>query len=131
MHPQMGPRVLAAETPPGLRRFLTTTALMAATRLTPLFQGDRSAAYWREMVELDWGRPFLFLYSADDPLCDAEKLQQLIETKRARGQRVQAVRWEDSEHCGHLKRHRAEYEATLVAFLQGLRLGGVGPRPRL
>ena len=129
MHPHMGPKVLAADTPPGIWRFLRTSALVALTTLTPLFQGDRPVNYWREMTELDWGRPFLFLYSADDPLCDAAKLQGLIETKRAWGQRVTAVRWEASEHCGHLVRHRGEYEAALVGFLR--ELGGAGPRPRL
>jgi len=38
----------------------------------------------REMLDLDWGCPFLFLYSADDPLCDVRKLEELINDKRQR-----------------------------------------------
>lgn len=36
------------------------------------------------MAQLDWGKPFLFLYSQDDPLCDAAKLDELIQEKRSR-----------------------------------------------
>ena len=36
------------------------------------------------MLELDWGCPFLFLYSADDPLCDVHTLEELINDKRQR-----------------------------------------------
>jgi predicted alpha/beta-fold hydrolase len=36
------------------------------------------------MLDLDWGCPFLFLYSADDPLCDVRKLEELINDKRQR-----------------------------------------------
>jgi hypothetical protein len=36
------------------------------------------------MERLDWGKPQLFLYSQDDPLCDADKLSEIIERKRQR-----------------------------------------------
>lgn len=40
------------------------------------------------MARLDWGKPFLFLYSRDDHLCDAAKLDGLIQEKRSRWVRV-------------------------------------------
>jgi hypothetical protein len=74
------------------------------------------------MARLDWGAPSLFFYSADDPLCDVVKLEELIADKRRRGQRVTARRWEESEHCGHFKRHKERYSQLLLAFLD--RVGG-------
>ena len=70
------------------------------------------------MRELHLGGHMLYLYSTDDPLCDAEKLRELIAAKKkGAGQDVTAVEWKESEHCGHLKRHREEYEAALQRFL--------------
>jgi predicted alpha/beta-fold hydrolase len=68
------------------------------------------------MRNLELG-PCLYLYSDDDPLCDAKKLTELIETKRKAGQDITSIRWERSEHCGHLKNHKVEYEETLKRFL--------------
>jgi len=68
------------------------------------------------MRNLDVG-PCLYLYSDDDPLCDAEKLSELIETKKIAGQEVISIQWETSEHCGHLKHHKTEYIETLRRFL--------------
>lgn len=76
------------------------------------------------MAALNWGLPFLFLYSLDDPLCDALKLKELIAEKRSRGQIVEAVEWEKSEHCGHLKHHKDEYATALTAFLEKVMAGG-------
>jgi pimeloyl-ACP methyl ester carboxylesterase len=120
MHPHMGPRVIAANQPPGLRREMTTTTLMAMTKLTPLFQADRPNAYWNRMLSAGWDRPSLFLFSSDDPLCDAERLQSLIEEKQRRGQSVRWRRWEESQHCAHLKRHKDEYLECLKSFLDDL-----------
>ena len=61
--------------------------------------------------------PTLFLYSLDDPLCDAPKLQQLVdEKKRLKQQPVSSMHWESSEHCGHLKRHPQEYVHALQTY---------------
>ena len=67
------------------------------------------------MRRLDLG-PELYLYSIDDPLCDAEKLTELIENKQAAGKDISSVRWEESAHCGHLKFHTEEYEAALQKY---------------
>jgi len=83
------------------------------------------------MRDLDVG-PCLYLYSDDDQLCDAEKLSELIESRRAAGQDVVSIRWETSEHCGHLKHHRTQYMETLRRFLiekLGLAVAGMPPPP--
>ena len=43
------------------------------------------------MARLDWQNPFLFLYSQDDPLCDAAKLDGLVQEKHSRCVRHAAV----------------------------------------
>jgi hypothetical protein len=68
------------------------------------------------MRNLDLG-PCLYLFSDDDPLCDAKQLSELIETKKIAGQDVVSIRWHTSEHCGHLKHHKIEYIETLKTFL--------------
>jgi hypothetical protein len=86
--------------------------------------------------------PMLFLYSMDDPLCDGRMLAELVAAKRAAGHDVAEVCWPVSEHCGHLKVHREEYEAALKRHFGerlGVRLWGDAardtppppPRPRL
>lgn len=62
----------------------------------------------------------LYLYSADDPLCLADKLDELIAARRAAGADVEAVRWEASQHVGHLMRHPRRYRQALLGFLAGL-----------
>lgn len=129
MYMHLAKRVLEAEMPPSLRRTLAIATFSLSMRVTPLFYGDRPTLYWKEMKELHWGRPFLFLFSDDDPLCDAPKLKELIEEKRAMGQEVHAVCWAQSEHCGHLKLHREEYVGAMQEFLQQVS-GGAGARMR-
>jgi hypothetical protein len=68
------------------------------------------------MRNLDLG-PCLYLFSDDDPLCDAKKLSELIERKKIAGHDVVSIRWHTSEHCGHLKHHKVEYIETLKTFI--------------
>ena len=93
MHPGLGPRVIAAEQPPSLKRTAMVISLNAAFALTPLLYGDRPKLYWNAMREFNVG-PALYLYSDDDPLCDGRRLTELISDKRALGQDISAVRWE-------------------------------------
>lgn len=86
------------------------------------------------MRELNLG-PELYLYSVDDPLCDAVKLTELIGEKRAAaGKDISSICWEESAHCGHLKLHKQEYEAALRGFLTeklGIIINVPLPRARL
>ncbi|KAL4451602.1 hypothetical protein ABPG75_007264 [Micractinium tetrahymenae] len=121
MKPDSLQRVLSEAEPPGLARSLRAAYFSAASWL--LGAERRRRAFWANMLRLGgpgWGLPQLFLYSADDHLCDGAKLDELVAAKRAAGQRVSARRWQHSQHCGHFRRHREEYSQLLLDFLGGL-----------
>lgn len=108
----------ASSVPAGL---LALPAHMASIALTctvppPSLQPCRR----RNMRQLSLGRRSLYLFSDDDPLCLPDKLEQLIAARRAAGAEVQEVRWERSQHVGHLLKHYKEYTAALFGFLASL-----------
>lgn len=80
---------------------------------------QRADAFWAAMAgaPVRGGAPELYLFSDDDPLCDAEALAELVEARRRAGASVTAVRWPVSEHVGHFRCHPAEYEAAVERFL--------------
>ena len=117
----MGQRVIEETSPPGLARTLRSWGWWASVRVLPLVFGDRAEGYWRVWESLEWRDvPQLYLYSLDDHLCDAAKLQQLIALKRAQGHDVTARCWERSRHCTHLRLHPEEYREALLGWLQRL-----------
>lgn len=63
------------------------------------------------------GQRSLYVYSSDDPLCDAAKVDSLVAARRRAGHRVTAKRWAASQHVGHLRCHPEEYRQLLGAFL--------------
>ncbi|KAF6260960.1 hypothetical protein COO60DRAFT_1682550 [Scenedesmus sp. NREL 46B-D3] len=75
--------------------------------------------YWRSMRQLGMGGGrCLYLYSADDPLCDAAKLDELVAARqRQYGAAVTAKKWQHSKHVGHLLCHAEEYMAEVLRFL--------------
>lgn len=72
------------------------------------------------MQDLRLGPRSLYVYSEDDPLCDAARLDQLIASKRAAGADVAALRWQRSRHVAHLLQHYKEYTAAPSDFLRGV-----------
>jgi hypothetical protein len=84
----------------------------------------RQEEYWKCMVDIGAWCPTLHLYSMDDPLCDPEKLYELVMAKVDRGMDVSHRCWDVSAHCGHYKLHKAEYEEAVSAFVA--RSFGVG-----
>lgn len=84
--------VAAAATPPGFRRWLLARYIAANVWLRGWSGG--MAAYWDGLVRMGWGRPQLFLYSRDDPLANAARIDQLVAQKRALGQDVRARCWD-------------------------------------
>lgn len=119
-HPGMMQKVIAASEPPSMRRRLKSSYYAAMSALQPLLHPrspPRFQQFWGNMERLSWGRPLLFLYSADDPLCDAAKVDELVAEKRRRGQDVKARKWERSGHVAHLRHHSDEYTDLLLQFL--------------
>jgi pimeloyl-ACP methyl ester carboxylesterase len=113
-------KVIAASEPPSMRRRLKSSYFAAMSALQPLLHPrspPRFQQFWGNMERLSWGRPLLFLYSADDPLCDAAKVDELVAEKRRRGQDVKARKWERSGHVAHLRHHSDEYTDLLLQFL--------------
>lgn len=67
-------RVLETSEPPGLSRWLRSRAYSLGHRLRALAGADWGPAFWSNMQRLHWDCPMLFLYSADDVLCDGAKV---------------------------------------------------------
>ncbi len=82
-----------------------------------LLDSSRQRDYWRAMTDVGDLCPTLHLYSMDDPLCDSDKLYELIMDKVDRGMDVQHFCWDVSAHCRHYQLHKAEYEAAMSRFL--------------
>lgn len=78
-------RVIATTEPPGLRRWVRTKYFSLAASWVGWGE------FFEDMRRLSWGRPLLFLYSADDPLCD--------------GAKVGTEGWEMVWHAGRARPH--------------------------
>jgi hypothetical protein len=78
---------------------------------------QRADAFWAAMAGAPVRGGELYLFSDDDPLCDAEALAELVEARKRAGAAVKVVRWPVSEHVGHFRCHPEAYEAALAAFL--------------
>uniref|UniRef100_A0A383WCI3 Transmembrane protein 53 n=1 Tax=Tetradesmus obliquus TaxID=3088 RepID=A0A383WCI3_TETOB len=78
--------------------------------------------YWRSMRQLRMaGGRCLYLYSADDPLCDAAKLDELVAARKQQyGAAVAAKKWQHSKHVGHLLCHADEYTKEVLQFLSSV-----------
>ncbi|TKS73365.1 RNA-binding protein 28 [Collichthys lucidus] len=68
--------------------------------------------------------PALFFFCENDPLSDAQAVEELIDVWRKHGMDITAKKWEDSTHAGHLKRHQQEYLTTIDTFFHSL---GIAP----
>lgn len=74
--------------------------------------------FWRTLTEApSKDMRELYLFSDDDPLCDASKVNELVGDRSARGVNVSLRRWKNSRHCGHMLLYRDEYLRTLEEFL--------------
>ena len=54
------------------------------------------------------------------PPCFRNRLAELVAARRQKGicAEVREVRWQVSEHVGHLRKHPEEYTAALLGFLK-------------
>ena len=54
------------------------------------------------------------------PPCFRNRLAELVTARRQKGicAEVREVRWQVSEHVGHLRKHPEEYTAALLGFLK-------------
>lgn len=110
-------KVLSSVQVSAAQRWALLATNAAKRRIERALGTDRGAQFWGRMQRLSWGRPLLYLHSADDPLCDGAKVAELVEDKQRRGHDVRSRCWAQSEHVAHLRHHRAEYTALLLSFL--------------
>ncbi|PAA82504.1 hypothetical protein BOX15_Mlig028857g2, partial [Macrostomum lignano] len=62
--------------------------------------------------------PVLFVYSANDSLCDTNLLEQhLLPTMQARGHTIDTLSWPESIHAAHYYQHPDEYVKALEKFI--------------
>lgn len=129
--------------PPGSgtvrRRAVHALAVALDTLLLSTFESQR-AAFWA-MLEaaspLPAASPILLMYSEDDELAPASRIRLFRDALQRRGRVVRELWWAQSSHVGHLRDHRAEYEAAVRAWVaecilvQGQRVRGLQPTPPL
>lgn len=117
MTPQVASRVVEEVFPvPGIRRWGAKVGQQCLGVIARLWDGKRGDRYWKMMEDLD-SCPICYLYSEDDPLCDAEKLHGLIVDKLNRGHAVDSVSWAVSGHCRHYAEHPIEYRRVVDRFI--------------
>jgi len=62
--------------------------------------------------------PQLYLYSSADTLIPSSHVESFMTQQEALGSSVSYQRWNDSEHCEHLKAHPAQYRKIVQTFVQ-------------
>lgn len=80
--------------------------------------------YFNSAIKVFWNTPItvpaLFFFCENDPLSDAQTVEELIDYWRTCGVDITSKKWQDSTHAGHLKRHPQEYLNTLDKFLHSI-----------
>ncbi|KAK9826765.1 hypothetical protein WJX81_007288 [Elliptochloris bilobata] len=61
--------------------------------------------------------PQLYAYSAADAVVRCTSIEGHIRDERRRGRVVRELRFGDSPHCGHFRRHRVDYTLAVQRFL--------------
>ena len=61
--------------------------------------------------------PNLYFYSHNDPMCDPDHMEKLIEYQRKSGIAVYSKDWQKSHHAMHYINYQEEYVKTLTEFL--------------
>lgn len=106
--------------------FGLTSDLVDNQRARLRHEDEPETEYWKAIANSKLCDVQAFLYSHSDNLCDVEKLEKLIETRREQGVDVLAVKFENSLHVNHLKWHETEYETAMITMLR--KAGAVGVR---
>jgi hypothetical protein len=78
---------------------------------------DRAGRFWDVLQACPSRVPEAYLYSADDPLCDVAELERLISAREDVTKVPIKMRWEVSQHVGHLRCHGEAYERAVREFI--------------
>ena len=120
LHFSSGARAIG-EGKPMVLKILLVAAFSISVSLSYLCNPWWRHNFWRSMTRLEhMGDASLYLYSKNDPLCDAEKLDALIAARRAVAGSgdVRSHCWTTSSHVGHLRDHNGQYRELVYRFLQ-------------
>ncbi|XP_029474589.1 transmembrane protein 53 [Rhinatrema bivittatum] len=74
--------------------------------------------------------PHLYLYSKADKIISAQDIEEMVQARRMRGQRIEVVVFTKSEHVNHLREHPAKYIEACTCFLMSCLHCPVGPYHR-
>lgn len=82
---------------------------------------NRNLEYFENLATFQIDIPQLYLYSKNDDLSKHEHISEMIATRGSRQKHsVLKQAWEDSIHCGHLRKHNEDYKEAVKAFIQQL-----------
>ena len=70
------------------------------------------------MIENDLCLRQAFIYSTKDHITDSEMIDRLIEKRKERGIDVMCLKFDDSDHVLHLRKHPKEYSQLLDHVLK-------------
>lgn len=73
--------------------------------------------FWKNMQNNALCTRQAFIYSTKDHLTDPEKLESLIDERKKRGGKVSVLKFDDSDHVMHLKKHPKEYVGFLIQMM--------------
>ncbi|KAJ8007198.1 hypothetical protein DPEC_G00115040 [Dallia pectoralis] len=62
--------------------------------------------------------PACFFFCENDPMCDPDAMEEVIDLWSRRGVTVVTRKWKESVHARHLRRHPEEYMSTLKDFFK-------------
>eukprot|EP00898_Chlorokybus_atmophyticus_P001773 jgi/Chlat1/2597/Chrsp178S02452 len=106
----------------------TAAWMMDAVALSTWEQ--QRADFWDALENSPVCGPVLLLYSQDDKLAAATRIDKFARDLRRKGRRVTAVRWKEGSHVGLLRKHPTEYRLALSSALAGAAESWHRNRPR-
>lgn len=97
-----------------LKILISITIVLMKTSAFILKKENAAQVFWRNMLESNLCRRQAFVYSSIDKLTDAKKLSDFVEARRKHGIEIIVVKFDDSDHVLHMKKHPKEYKEQIV-----------------
>ena len=79
--------------------------------------GDKDS-WWKSVLNSDLHVPELYLFSTADQVTIAEKIKELMATRKENGIDVSECVFDDSMHVLHYAKHKEEYTQAIVEFMK-------------
>lgn len=101
----------------GLERTIEIYLALMKSQVTKYYIRSSAAFHENELL-----LPSLMLYSRNDPIGDANIIEQVAEKWRTKGTMVRQKCWEESPHVSHFHHHPDEYVDSILSFLEEIGL---------